>query len=277
MTDGNRVRNSWPAVAWLVGLALVALGAPWLVPFDPAAQPDIVGMSGQPPGWPHVLGTDGYSRDVLSRLLVGTRVSLGLGLLAGILSAAVGTTVGMVAGLAPPWADGALQRVVDAGVAVPRVVVLAAAVAMTGPLPWPALVLVLAATGWFSTARLVRADTRSIRHAEWMLAATAQGVSRWRLVRHHVWPAVRTTAIVSAILAVSQTVALESAVSFLGLGVQAPTPSWGTLLADASDRPWTWWWLLVAPGAALVATLLACQSLADHWRVTRHGSPSAGP
>jgi peptide/nickel transport system permease protein len=253
-----------PAIAWLVLLGVVAVAAPWVAPFDPAAQPDIVAMAGRPPSWPHLLGTDGYSRDVLSRLMHGTRVSLGLGVMSGILSAALGTGLGMVAGLAPGWADALMQRTVDVGVAVPRVVVLAAAVAMTGPLAWPTLVLILAATGWFGTARLVRADTRAIQHTEWMQAAVAQGVSPLRLVLHHVWPAVRSTAIVAAILAVSQTIAIESAVSFLGLGVQPPTPSWGTLLADAADRPWTWWWLLVAPGAALVATLLACQSLADH-------------
>nr|MCU0623832.1 ABC transporter permease [Gemmatimonadaceae bacterium] len=215
------------ALATLAGLALVGGLAPWLAPFDPAAQPDIRTGAGLAPHWPHLLGTDGYSRDVLSRLLHGTRVSLGLGLAAGGLTAALGTAIGLVAGASAAWVDAVVMRLIDAAVAIPRVVVLATAVALWGTLSAPALVLLLAATGWFGIARIVRTDVRTMRHAEWRLAAIALGVPTWRTWWRHLLPAVAPTVGVAATLAVAQTIALEAAVSFLGLGVQPPTASWG--------------------------------------------------
>lgn len=245
--------------------AMAAFG-PWLAPFDPAAQPDIVGGAGQPPGWPHLLGTDGYSRDVLSRLLTGSRFSIGVSLAAAVLTAAVGAAAGLAAGLSGGVIDGLLMRLIDAGLAIPRVVILAAAVAVLGALPLPLLVVLLAGTGWFGIARLVRTDVRTLREAEYIEAARAQGVPPLRLVRRHLLPAVLPTVLVAGVLAVAQTAALEAALSFLGLGVQPPAASWGTLLADAADQPWRWWWLLLGPGVALVGTVLACNALADGLR-----------
>ena len=265
------------AAWWLVGLAVVAIVSPWVAPFDPAAQPDIVNGAGRPPAWPHLLGTDGYSRDVLSRLLHGTRVSLGLGLSAGLLTAALGTALGLVAGLGARGVDALLMRTVDAAVAVPRVVVLAAAMAVAGPLSTPALVLVLGATGWFGIARVVRTEVRTLRRADWVLAAVAQGVPPLRVWWRHVLPAVAPTIGVATTLAVAQTIGLEAAVSYLGLGVQPPVASWGTMLADAADQPWRWWWLLAAPGAALLGTTLACNALADALRAGRTGGEVASP
>lgn len=263
-------------IAVLLGaLALAALVAPWCAPFDPAAQPDIVRAAGLPPGWPHVLGTDGYSRDVLSRLLHGTRVSLGLGLGAGALTAVLGAVVGVIAGMGRPWLDRVLMRAIDAAVAIPRVVVLAAAVAVVGPLSTPALAVLLAVTGWFGIARLVRAETRTLRSSDWVVAAVATGVPTVRLWWRHVLPSVLPTIGVAATLAVAQTIAIEAAVSFLGLGVQPPAASWGTMLADAADQPWRWWWLLLAPGGALVGTVLVCNAVADALREGRVGGEVA--
>lgn len=265
--DARGARPSGRA-AWGLLLAMVALAivGPWVAPYDPVAQPDILGAAGRPPHWPHLLGTDGYSRDVLSRLLHGTRVSLGVGLAAGALAGALGLLIGLVAGTAPRWLDALLMRGLDAAVAVPRVVVLATAVAALGALPAPGLVLVLAATGWFGVARLVRAEVRQLRGADWVLAAVAQGVPPWRTWARHLLPALLPTVGVATTFAVAQTIALEAAVSFLGLGVQPPTPSWGTMLADAADDPIRRWWLVAAPGLALVATLLACNAAADALR-----------
>jgi ABC-type dipeptide/oligopeptide/nickel transport system permease subunit len=265
------------AIGTLVGLAAAGVLAPWLAPFDPVAQPDILAGAGRPPHWPHVLGTDAYSRDVLSRLLHGTRVSLGLGLAAGGLAAALGTLVGLASGASPRWLDGMLMRGVDTAVAIPRVVVLATAVAIWGALPAPLLVLLMAATGWFGIARLVRTEVRALRGTEWMTAAVAQGVPPWRRWWHHLLPAVWPTIGVAATLAVAQTIALEAAVSFLGIGVRPPQSSWGTLLADAADHPWRWWWLAAAPGATLVATLLACNALADGLRERHRPGEVASP
>lgn len=265
------------ALITLGALALAAALAPWLAPFDPAAQPDVRTGAGLAPHWPHLLGTDGYSRDVLSRMLYGTRLSLGVGLAAGGLTALLGTAIGLVAGAAGPWLDLLLMRLIEAAVAVPRAVVLATAVAMWGALPPAALVLLLAATGWFGIARIVRTEVRALRRADWLLAAIAQGVPTGRVWWRHLLPSIAPTIGVATTLAVAQTIALEAAVSFLGLGVQPPMASWGTLLADAADQPFRWWWLLAAPGTALVATLLACTALADGLRDRRSSGEVASP
>lgn len=261
-------RAPW-AVAWLTLLGVLALFAPALAPFDPAAQPDVVGQAALPPGGAHWLGTDLLSRDVLSRLLYGARVSLGIGLAGGGVAALLGAGVGLLAGVSPRWGDVLLMRIVDIGLSVPRVVVLLAVSAAWGALSPLGIVAVLVATGWFGVAKLVRAETRALRREDWMLAAAALGVPPVRLMWRHLGPAILPSVLIAATLAVGHAIAIEAALSFLGLGIQPPTPSWGTMLADAAERPFETWWLFAAPGIALASTALACSTAADALRMPR--------
>ncbi len=262
-------------MAWLGTLAVAAVLAPVLAPFDPAAQPDIIADAARPPSAVHWMGTDLLSRDVFSRVVYGARVSLGIGLAGGGLAALLGAAVGLLAGSSARWLDAVLMRVVDVGLSVPRVVVLLAISAAWGALSPLGLVAVLVATGWFGVAKLVRADTRALRTEDWIVAARALGVPPSRVLWRHLWPAVLPNVLIAATLGVGHTIAIEAALSFLGLGIQPPTPSWGTMLADAAERPLETWWLLAAPGLALASTALACSAAADALRTPREAGEVA--
>ncbi|MDX2185123.1 MAG: ABC transporter permease [Gemmatimonadaceae bacterium] len=267
-------RAPW-AMAWLGTLAVAAVLAPVLAPFDPVAQPDIIADAARPPSAVHWMGTDLLSRDVFSRVVYGARVSLGIGLAGGGLAALLGAAVGLLAGSSARWVDAVLMRIVDVGLSVPRVVVLLAISAAWGALSPLGLVAVLVATGWFGVAKLVRADTRALRTEDWIVAARALGVPPSRVLWRHLWPAVLPNVLIAATLGVGHTIAIEAALSFLGLGIQPPTPSWGTMLADAAERPLETWWLLAAPGLALASTALACSAAADALRTPREAGEVA--
>jgi peptide/nickel transport system permease protein len=246
-------------------IALVALLAPRLAPYDPTAVGDLATGSYRPPSARHWFGTDEFGRDVLSRVLGGARVSLAVGGLAAVLATALGALVGMAAGARGGRLDGILMRGVDLLLAVPRTFLVVLVAGLVRP-SLPVLVLVLGATAWMGTARIVRVEVRGLAHATFMDAARALGVPGWRILARHVLPNVASPLVVSATLMVGQTILAENALSFLGLGVQVPTPSWGAMVQEGRRVFPDVWWVSVFPGIALTLTVLACNFVGDSLR-----------
>ncbi|MBI4542225.1 MAG: ABC transporter permease [Gemmatimonadetes bacterium] len=259
----NRAAVAGGVLAGLIALATIA--APLLAPADPLAQPDPVGLQNLPPGAGHLLGTDGFSRDVLSRTLYGARVSLAVGLLAALLAVLVGGGVGFAAGLSRPAVDRLLMRGVDVALALPRVFLLLAVFALWEGVPLAAVILLIAGTGWFESSRLVRAHVRSLRDSDFVAAARALGAGRAGVARH-LLPHVGATLIVCATLDIGNIILLEAGLSYLGLGVQPPTPTWGNMILEGKDLLFAAPWIALAPGLALLFTVVAFNLLGDGLR-----------
>ncbi|MEO8563917.1 MAG: ABC transporter permease [bacterium] len=265
----RRVLRDSRAQVGLVVLLLIALAAvlaPVLAPYDPAAQLDIVRLQNRPPSFAHPMGTDPFSRDVLSRLLYGTRISLAIGLGAVALSMSFGITVGATAGMAGGWIDAVLMRLVDAALSVPRILVLILVVSLWDSVGLVSLTLLLACTGWFAVSRLVRAETLAIREREFVLAARALGGSPFRLVVRHVLPNVLAPALVAATLGIANVILLEAGLSYLGIGVRPPAASWGTIIQDGAENVSDLWWLTLFPGLAILVTVFSCNAVGDALR-----------
>lgn len=255
-------RIALPVVA-LGALAAIALAGPWLAPYDPLAQPDPVALASLPPSWAHPFGTDPVSRDVLSRVLAGARLSLGIAALAVLVSVSLGAAIGTAAALAGRRTDAALMRVTDAAMAVPRLLLLLTAVAAMGRLTATSLAVLLGATGWMTTARLVRHETARLLGGDALRGARALGVPAWRLARVHLLPALSPTIAVAATISLAAAVPLEAGLSFLGLGVAAPQPSWGNIILEAEGQLVARWWLVLFPTLAIVSTVLLVNVVAD--------------
>lgn len=251
------------ALALLVTLGVAALLAPLLAPADPRTQHDLGTLVWRPPSTAFPLGTDSAARDVLSRLLHGARVTLGMALVAVLVSLGIGTVVGAVAAAARGVVDALLMRVADAMLAFPRLLLLILVVAGYGHPGNAVLAAIIGATGWMTTSRLVRQETRRLLATEYVRGARALGVPRRRVLRQHVLPALAPTLAAAGVLAFASSVPLESGLSFLGLGVQAPHASWGNIIADADSRPLAHWWLVLFPTLAIVATVVAANVLAE--------------
>ena len=219
----------------------------------------------RPPRRLYLLGTDGFGRDLLSRLLDAARRSLLIGLLAVAMAVTLGVGVGSVAALAGGAIDAALMRLVDALLAFPRLFLLIALAAVFSAGEW-IIVLVLGGTGWMGVSRLVRAELLSLREREFVLAAEAVGLSPVKIWRRHLLPNAMTPVIVVAALRVGDMLLIEAALSFVGLGVQTPAPSWGNLIAEGSQALPSAWWISVFPGLAIVLTVLSFHLLGDGLR-----------
>jgi peptide/nickel transport system permease protein len=243
----------------------IALLAPLAAPFGPSLQLDIVGLQDQPPSWRHPLGTDLYSRDVWSRIVFGARVSLGVGVLATLVSVVVGSVVGAAAGYFRVL-DAVLMRLVDVGLAVPRIFLVLVVFAVGLRLDVLTLSLLLGLTGWFGTSRLVRAEVLSLRERPFVDAAHALGAGPWRVIARHLLPNAGSTLVVSAALGVANMMLLEAGLSFLGAGVQPPAPSWGNMIADARDQLATAPWSSLFPGLAITLVVMALHAVADGLR-----------
>ena len=266
MTSSRRLTTIAPAVV----LALLALGA-WIVPVlarDPVAIGDVLTNRLLPPfatgpdgAW-HLLGTDRFGRDLFARMMLAARVSLAVGVAGSVLAGALGTLLGAWSG----WRGGIVDRLVtslaDVLLAVPRLVLLIVVASL-----WPpgilTVVLVLVATGWMGTARLVRAEVKGARARAWTDAAFALGAPSRRVLWRHVLPNATGPAIVATTLGVGNAILLESGLSFLGLGIQPPRPSWGNMIAGGRDLIVTAPWVALAPGIALIVTVVACTLLGD--------------
>ena len=258
MTRGARA-----ALAVLAAFALAALLAPLLAPFSPTHQIDIIALQNRPPSAAHWLGTDAYGRDVLSRLLHGARVSLGVGALGALVAVAAGTLVGAVAGFFRGGVDATLMRIVDVGLSIPRIFLVLVAIAIGQRLDTIPLAILLGLTGWFATSRLVRAEVLAMHGTSWMEAARGLGSRPWRIILRHVVPNAATTIAVSATLAVANLMLLEAGLSFIGVGVQPPTPSWGNMIAEGRDQILSAPWISVFPGIAITLVVMALHAVAD--------------
>jgi peptide/nickel transport system permease protein len=247
-------------------MATVGALAPVIAPYSPSAQPDIVGLKRQPPSAAHPFGTDQFSRDVLSRVLYGGRVSLAIALLAVALSASIGLAYGALAGFYGGWLDAVMMRALDALLSIPRVLLLIAAAVVWGPLGLPSLVVLLGTTGWFGVSRLVRAEVLSVVTRDYVAAARALGTSDRRLLLSHVMPNILAPVIVAAALGVGNVIVLEAGLSYLGVGVHPPHASWGNIIRDGSAELGTMWWMSFFPGLAIVATVVACNLVGDALR-----------
>ena len=252
------------AVAILT-LYLVALLTPLLAPHAAAALGDLLVERLIPPGSGHPLGTDHFARDVLSRVLYGARVSLSIGFVAVGISVTVGTLLGAVSGFFGGWVDTVIMRLVDMVISFPQLVLLITIIALFEPSIF-LIIAVLGLTQWPGTARLVRGEVLSLREREFVQAAHALGFGRARIILFHLVPNVLAPVIVAATLGIGNTIVLEAGLSFLGLGVQPPTPSWGTMVADGRNVMLQAWWLSTFPGLAIVVTVLCFNLVGDGLR-----------
>jgi len=260
-------RGRWGfVIAVLLATVASALFAPWVAPHDPTVQ-DLLGKL-QPPAWvdggslEHPLGTDGLGRDILSRIMYGSRVSLLVGTVAVGIGALVGVSLGLLAGYFGRWVDGLIMRIADIQLSFPFILLALAIIGVLGA-SLRNLVLVLGLASWMFYARMVRAEVLSLKEREYVTAAKAIGAASPRVIVRHVLPNVAHIVVVIATLEVARMILMESALSFLGLGVQPPTPSWGGMLNDSQLYMATAWWLTAFPGLAIVFTVLAVNLLGD--------------
>ena len=261
-----------------VGLAviavwiLVAIFAPLLAPYDPI-KVDVT-SSFIPPAFNaggsslHLLGTDEVGRDILSRLLYGSRVSLIVAIVSGVLSMIIGTTIGLIAGYFGGKVDTICMRIVDVMLAFPFMfMALCFMVALGSGLS--NIILVLGITGWVPYARTIRADVLSIRKREYIISAELVGCSKWRVICTHVLPNVIDSAIVIATMQMANTILSEAALTFLGMGLPASIPSWGQMISSGRSYIYTAWWLTMIPGIAIFLVSLSINFVGDWLRDIR--------
>lgn len=254
----------------LVGLVvLVAVLAPVLSPHEPARQ-NITSRL-QPPFWAeggsldHPFGTDSVGRDILSRVIYGSRVSIFVGLVATAASALVGVSLGLIAGYLGGTSDSVISRVGDVQQAIPFLVLAIAVAALLGP-GLRNLILVLALTTWVTFFRVVRGEVLSVREEQYVLGAQAIGASNVRIILRHILPNVAASIIVIATLLVANMIIFEASLSFLGLGVPSSIATWGRIVADGREYISDEWWIAVFPGLAILITVVGINLLGDWLR-----------
>jgi peptide/nickel transport system permease protein len=258
-------RTARSALAVLVVMAAVAVAAPLVTRDDPARIVAPSKTRFEAPGVAHPMGTDRFGRDVWARVAYGGRASFGVCGIAVLLAVAFGTMVGAISGMASARVDDAIMRVVDGMLAFPRVLLLLTAVAF---LPPGAIVLALliAATSWMGIARVVRGEFQRLRGHEFVDAAIASGASRGRLIARHLLPNALGPVVVAGTLSAGTIILLESSLSFLGLGIQPPAPSWGAMVFDGRDSLATAWWVSGFPALAITLAVVALNVIGDGLR-----------
>jgi peptide/nickel transport system permease protein len=245
------------------GMALAAFLAPWLAGYDPLRlDPEAILL---PPGLAHPFGTDALGRDVFSRMLYGARVSLQVGLVSVGISVSIGTSVGLTAGWFRGLTDECLMRFVDIMLCFPAFFLILAVIAFLEP-SLLNIMIVIGLTSWMGTARLVRAETLSLREREFILAARLSGAKTGRILLRHILPNAAAPVLVSATLGVGGAILTESGLSFLGIGVQYPDPSWGNILIEGKETLGVAWWLSLFPGLAILCAVLGYNLLGDGLR-----------
>lgn len=270
-----------PALVLLIA-ALATIVGPWMLPGDPIGIDTMLDGSLLPPlshaadGTLHLLGTDRFGRDLLSRMLLAGRISLAVGVLGSLLAAGVGVFLGAVSGWLGGLADRLTSAIADTLLAIPRLVLLLVFATLWSP-GLTTVVVILVATGWMGTMRLVRTEVQGLRNQPFVEGARALGAADPRLLFRHVLPNALGPAIVAASLGVGSAILLESGLSFLGLGIQPPVPSWGNMIAGGRDLIVTAPWVALAPGVFLVITVLAATLLGDAVRDRLAGESDSRP
>lgn len=241
-------------------LFLLSFLAPYITPYDPSSIDAYHVL--MPPSSLHWMGTDELGRDVFTRVIFGARISLKVGFVAVGIYVLIGTVIGLVAGFYGGWVDSLLMRLVDIMLCFPTFFLILAVIAMLEPSIWY-IMIVIGVTGWMGVARLVRAEVLSIRERDFILAARSIGASDLRIIFRHILPNAMAPVLVAATLGVAGAILTESALSFLGIGVQPPTPSWGNILTSGKDYIEFAWWLSLYPGLAILVTVLAYNLLGE--------------
>jgi len=259
-----RNRLALLGLAIVLGLVLVAVFADALAPYSPFTG-DLRTTRLLPPSAAHWFGTDDQGRDILSRVLVGSRITLTVVVLVAVLAAPLGLLVGTVAGYAGGWVDALLMRVTDVFLAFPRLILALAFVAALGPGIANAA-LAIAITSWPPYARIARAETLQIRQSDFIAAVQLMGASPWRIVWRHIMPLCVSSVIVRVTLDMAGIILTAAGLGFLGLGAQPPMPEWGALIANGRMYVLDQWWVAAAPGAAIFVVSLAFNLLGDGLR-----------
>ncbi|HET8656873.1 MAG TPA: oligopeptide ABC transporter permease [Longimicrobiaceae bacterium] len=261
----RRNRLAMAGLVIMLLLYVITLVTPLISPYDPIAQGDIILARYLPPSAAHLMGTDKFGRDIFSRVLYGARISLTIGFVAMAIGVSIGTILGALAGYFGRWTDAVLMRFTDMMLSFPRLVLLIVVIALFEPSIW-LVVLVLGFTGWMAIARIVRGEVLALREREFVQAARVLGMSDLRIIFRHIIPNTLAPVIVYTTLGIGDTILTEAALSFLGLGVQPPTPSWGNMISDGRDALITAWWIATFPGLAIVLTVVAFNLLGDGLR-----------
>lgn len=270
LADLRQNRAGFAGLLGVVVVIFMALTAAWLAPHDPVQQDlqlRLLPPSWHPEGkWTYLLGTDQLGRDILSRVIYGSRISLLVGFLSVIVASSIGTILGLLAGFYGRWLDDLISRIIEIQLAIPYLLLAVALVMILGS-ALRNLIFVLVLYGWTVYARLIRAQTFSVREREYVIAARTVGASQLRLMIRHILPNTISPMLVMATLEIANMIIFEAGLSFLGLGVQPPTPSWGGMLADGRDYIAAGiWWPATFPGLALSLTVLSINLLGDWLR-----------
>jgi peptide/nickel transport system permease protein len=263
----RRFRSN-PLTLWGFGLIsfliVVAIVAPWITPHNPLDQNLLNRL--KPPSSTHWFGTDELGRDVFSRVLVGIRVSLAIGAMSALISISIGTFIGLISGYWRGWLDAVLMRLVDIVLCFPTLFLILMILAVLDKPNIYMIMAVIGLTSWAGLARLVRGEVLSMRERDFMLVAKGLGLSPQRILFVHLLPNVISPVLVAATLTVGGAILTESGLSFLGLGVQPPLPSWGNILTSGKDFIHSAWWLSLFPGLAILTTTLSLNMLGEGLR-----------
>lgn len=247
----------------VVFFVIIALFAPYITPY-PWNEVDL-SRALQPPSWKHLLGTDEFGRDIFSRIIYGTRVSLQFAFFAQLISISIGTVLGLVAGFYGGWIDDLIMRIVEVLFAFPFLLFVIAVVSTLGT-GIHNLYLAVALIGWAGVSRIVRGQVLSLRERDFVAGAQAIGASTWRILFRHILPNALSPIIIEATLGMGGMIMLEAGLSFLGLGVQAPTPSWGSMVQAGLAYLRSCWWYPIAPGVVIMIVVFGFNLLGDGLR-----------
>jgi ABC-type dipeptide/oligopeptide/nickel transport system permease subunit len=246
----------------LVSLVVLAAAlAPWISPHDPLSG-DLRGAYLRDPGGEYLLGTDSQGRDVLSRVIHGARISISVGLISQSVAVLLGVTLGLLAGYYQRWVDALVMRLADITLAFPTLLLLIAVAAAVRP-SLPVIFFVIGVVGWAAMARIVRSQVLALKRSEFVLAAQALGARDARILFRHLLPNVQAQVIIAATLGIGGAIMAEAALSFVGLGAQPPTPSWGAMVADGRDLLRVAPWVSFAPGIAIGIAVLGFNLVGD--------------
>lgn len=255
---GNKLAMGGFAI--VLALFVVSLLAPWISPYEPTAI-DLRNVLAAP-SWQHPLGTDQLGRDILSRMIWGSRISLKVGFVSTGIAIIIGALLGAVAGYFGRRVDALIMRIVDIMLCFPTFFLILAVIAFLEPSIWN-IMLIIGLTNWMGITRLVRADFITLKERDFVKAARVIGAGNWRIIFIHILPNAMASLLVAATFGVAGAILTESALSFLGIGVQPPTPSWGNILTDGKDNIDIAWWLSLFPGLAILVTVLGYNLLGE--------------